>query len=118
MKALIENDGPEQGEAPNIFDAIEILWIVEDGGDEGVEGREGRGAVIWRNDGRSRFAGHHYRRRVGSCVGGGDFCFVYVSAAYGVLRALPFVCVRVCGESLSGGGKLGFQREIGCVVWL
>ena len=51
MEALIKNNGPEQSEAPDIFNAVEILRLVEDGGDERVEGREGRGVVVLGDDG-------------------------------------------------------------------
>ena len=51
MEALIENNGPEQSEAPDIFDAVKVLRFVEDGGDERVEGREGRGVVVCGDDG-------------------------------------------------------------------
>lgn len=81
MEALVEDNGPEQGEAPDILDAIKILWYVEDRGDERVEGRERRGVIVGGDDVRSGFAAHHDGTEW-VCSRWRCFCFsLFVSAA-------------------------------------
>lgn len=51
MEALEENNGPEESEAPDVLDVVEVLWLIEDGEDERVEGRECGGFVVFGHDG-------------------------------------------------------------------
>lgn len=78
MDPLEDDDGPEQGEAPDVVAVIQILRVVGRGLED-VQGGEPRGLVVVRYDGRIRR--HYYLfvvvvlvvRRRGGCgieVGG------------------------------------------------
>ena len=48
MYSLEDDDGPEEGEAPNLADVVEVPGLDERGGShEPVEGWEGRGGVVF-----------------------------------------------------------------------
>ena len=46
MHGHVEDEGPEDGEAPGVGDGVEVLGFRVDGGDGPVEGWEGRGGVV------------------------------------------------------------------------
>ena len=52
MHGLEDDDGPEEGEAPDVVDVVEVSGLRELlGPDEPVEGGEGRGGVVCRDGG-------------------------------------------------------------------
>ncbi len=67
MRGFEDDDGPEEGEFPDVFDVVEVGWLDDGGGaDEPVEGGEAGGAVVGgdRGGGVGCYEGH-------CCAGGG-----------------------------------------------
>ena len=72
MGGFEEDDGPEEGEFPDVFDAVEEDWLDDVGrADQPVEGREMGGAVVGR-EGGCGVGGYECHDLACDCIGKSD----------------------------------------------